>query len=147
MVGNHTETHPQLTFLSRARIREELARCQDAIASATHKDPPKWMRPPGGRRSPMLRSEIRHVGLQGVAMWSFSSRDWKEPPLSQLIDRLSLVAHGGRSHGDIVLFHDGKSKALGADCHNTVAALEHWLPRWRDAGLDFVTVAPPISAA
>jgi peptidoglycan/xylan/chitin deacetylase (PgdA/CDA1 family) len=147
MVGNHTETHPQLTFLSRGRIREELVRCQDAIASATHKDPPQWMRPPGGRRSPMLSSEIRHVGLQGVAMWSLSSRDWKQLPLSQLIDRLSLVARGGRSRGDIVLFHDGKAKALGADCHNTVAALDHWLPRWRDAGLDFVTVAPPAPAA
>jgi peptidoglycan-N-acetylglucosamine deacetylase len=139
-VGNHTETHPQLTFLSRVCIHEELARCQDAIASATRMNPPLWMRPPGGRRSPMLNSEIRQAGLQGVVMWSFSSRDWKQQSLSQLIDRLSLVARGRGSNGDIVLLHDGKSGKLGGDCQNTVAALEHWLPRWRDAGVEFVAI-------
>jgi peptidoglycan/xylan/chitin deacetylase (PgdA/CDA1 family) len=140
LLANHTETHPQLTFQSRARIREELVRCQEAIATATRGDPPQWMRPPGGRRSPMLHSEIRHAGLQGVVMWSLSSRDWKQQPSSQLINRLSLVARGGRSRGDIVLFHDGKSSTLGGDRLNTVTALEHWLPRWRDAGLEFATI-------
>jgi peptidoglycan-N-acetylglucosamine deacetylase len=143
IVGNHTETHPQLTFLSRARIREELARCQDAIASATRKDPPRWMRPPGGRRSPMLDSEIRRAGLHGVAMWSLSSRDWKPQPLPQLIARLTAVGSGRGSRGDIVLFHDGNPRARSSDRSGTVAALEHWLPRWRDAGIEFVTIPPP----
>src|SRR5580704_2887038 len=30
-IGNHTETHPSLTFLSSGRIAEELERCDDAI--------------------------------------------------------------------------------------------------------------------
>lgn len=147
VVGNHTETHPQLTFLSRTRIREELARCQDAIAMATRIDPPQWMRPPGGRRSPMLNSEVHRLGLRGVVMWSLSSRDWKPQPLSQVIDRLALVSRRRGSRGDIVLFHDGKSRALGGDRHNTVTALEHWLPRWRDDGFEFVTAVPPDSVA
>jgi peptidoglycan/xylan/chitin deacetylase (PgdA/CDA1 family) len=147
MVANHTETHPQLTFLSRTRIHEELARCQDAIATATRMEPPQWMRPPGGRRSPILNSEVHRLGLRGVVMWSLSSRDWKSQPLSQLIDRLALVSRRSRSRGDIVLFHDGKSRALGGDRHDTVTALEHWLPRWRDSGFKFATVVPPDSAA
>ncbi|MGH9560957.1 MAG: polysaccharide deacetylase family protein, partial [Terracidiphilus sp.] len=34
-IGNHTDTHPQLTFLSPRRIREELLRCNDAVVAAT----------------------------------------------------------------------------------------------------------------
>ena len=147
LLGNHTETHATLTFQSRTCIREELARCQDAIATATRMDPPQWMRPPGGRRSPILNSEVHRLGLRGVVMWSFSSRDWKSQPLSQLIDRLALVSRRDGSRGDIVLFHDGKSRALGGDRHDTVTALEHWLPRWHDAGFKFVPVVPPGSAA
>ncbi len=140
LLGNHTETHAVLTFQSRAKIREELLRCQDAIVSATHDEPPQWMRPPGGRRSPMLHSEIRRAGLRGVMMWSRSSRDWKPGPLEDLISRLALVAPRGGARGDIILFHDGNYRALGGDRHRTVAALEHWLPRWRDVGLEFGTI-------
>jgi peptidoglycan/xylan/chitin deacetylase (PgdA/CDA1 family) len=141
LVGNHTETHLSMAFQSRVRIREELVRCQDAIATATG-EPPQWMRPPGGRRGPMLHSEIRRAGLRGIVMWSISSRDWQAQPLDHLVNRLALISRGQRSRGDIVLFHDGTARALGGDCHRTVAALEHWLPRWRDAGLKFVTVEP-----
>jgi peptidoglycan-N-acetylglucosamine deacetylase len=140
MLGNHTETHLNMMFQSRARIREELLRCQDAIATATSREPPRWLRPPGGRRSPMLQSEVRRAGMSGVVMWSVSSRDWESQPLEHLIRRLALVACGQGLRGDIVLFHDGKAREFGGDCNNTVAALEHWLPHWRDAGLQFVTV-------
>src|SRR5487761_538576 len=33
-IGNHTETHPSLIFLSRVKLREELNRCREAIAQA-----------------------------------------------------------------------------------------------------------------
>jgi peptidoglycan/xylan/chitin deacetylase (PgdA/CDA1 family) len=51
--------------------------------------------------------------------------------------------------GEIVLLHDGDARALGADRRHVLAALEYWLPRWRDAGFEFVTMnqlaAPAIS--
>jgi peptidoglycan/xylan/chitin deacetylase (PgdA/CDA1 family) len=70
LIGNHTDTHASLIFQSRSEIRGELAHCQDAIASATVAEPPRWMRPPYGYRSPLLRGEIRRAGMQGVVMWS-----------------------------------------------------------------------------
>ena len=60
-LGNHTETHPSLTFLAPGRIAEELQRCDEAIASATGKSP-RWMRPPFGYRSPLLDSVVRRRG-------------------------------------------------------------------------------------
>jgi len=140
LIGNHSDTHANLFLQSRAGIRDELARCQDAVAAATRAEPPRWMRPPYGYRSPMLRGEIRRAGMQGVVMWSKICWDWKPQPPDRLIERLSSVARPDRPQGDIVVMHDGDHRALDGDRHHVVAALEHWLPRWRDAGMEFVTM-------
>jgi peptidoglycan/xylan/chitin deacetylase (PgdA/CDA1 family) len=140
LLGNHSDTHANLVFRSRARIRDELVRCQDAIAAATHAEPPRWMRPPYGYRSPLLHGEIRRAGMRGVVMWSKICRDWRPQPPERLIERLSRVARPDQPRGDIVVLHDGDYRALGGDRHHVVAALEHWLPRWRDAGMEFVTM-------
>ncbi len=140
LVGNHSDTHANLFFKSRAGIGDELARCQDAIASAARAEPPRWMRPPYGYRNPLLAREIRRVGMQGVVMWSKICRDWKPQPPQRLIETLSSVARLNRPHGDIVVMHDGDHRALGGDRLHVIAALEHWLPRWRDAGMEFVTM-------
>ena len=140
LLGNHTDTHANLIFQSRAGIRGELERCQGAIAAATRADPPRWMRPPYGYRSPLLDAEVRRAEMRAVVMWSKNCWDWKPQPPERLIARLARAAHKGRSHGDIVVLHDGDHRALGGDRHHVVTALEHWLPRWRDAGLEFVTI-------
>jgi peptidoglycan/xylan/chitin deacetylase (PgdA/CDA1 family) len=140
LLGNHSDTHANLFFRSRAGIRSELVRCQDAIAAATHARPPQWMRPPYGYRSPLLRAEIRRAGMGGVVMWSKICWDWKPQPPERLIERLSRVARPDQPHGDIVVMHDGDHRALGGDRNHVVTALEHWLPRWREAGMEFVTM-------
>jgi peptidoglycan-N-acetylglucosamine deacetylase len=151
LIGNHTETHPNLTFRSPARIEEELLRCRDSIASAADlgvASPPMWMRPPCGFRGPQLWSAVRRVGLRGVVLWSLTVYDWKPQPAARLIARLDRVTRGmaaadGRNTvrgGEIVLLHDGDFRQLGADRRHILAALEHWLPRWRDAGFEFVTM-------
>lgn len=138
-LGNHTETHPNLFFRSRSEIRDEIVRGQDAIAAAVRDEPPRWMRPPFGFRNPWLNGEVRRAGMQ-VVMWSKLCRDWKPQPPQRLIQRLAGMTRVDRARGDIVLLHDGDHRALGADRSHVVAALEHWLPRWRDAGMEFVTM-------
>src|SRR6202163_3506549 len=61
LLGNHTDTHANLFFQSRAGIRDELARCQDAVSAATRANPPRWMRPPYGYRNPFLDLEARRA--------------------------------------------------------------------------------------
>jgi peptidoglycan/xylan/chitin deacetylase (PgdA/CDA1 family) len=166
-IGNHTETHANLAFLPPGRIAQELRACQESIRSALRPSDqdaqdalPILMRPPFGCRGPQLWSAIRRVGLRGVAMWSLKCYDWKPQPAARLIERLGRVAersrlaaaavtekksdHGGegRGHhgGQIVLLHDGDARRLGADRRHVLAALEFWLPRWRDAGFEFVTM-------
>lgn len=133
-VGNHTETHPSLVFLSSGRIQDELSRCDEAIGNAIGARP-RWMRPPYGFRSPFLSGIVERRSYQGVVMWSRMARDWEPQPIEGVIKRLR-----GAKGGDIVLLHDGDHRKLHGDRGHTVKALEHWLPRWRDAGLKFVTM-------
>ncbi len=133
-IGNHTETHPSLTFLSAKRIAEELDRCDEAVGSATGKSP-HWMRPPFGYRSPLLDGIVRQRGGAGVAMWNLAARDWRTQSPDPVIQRLRR-ARGG----DIVLLHDGDHRVLEGKRGHVVSALEYWLPRWRDAGIQFVNL-------
>jgi peptidoglycan/xylan/chitin deacetylase (PgdA/CDA1 family) len=162
-IGNHTETHVNLAWLPAWRIADELRACQDSILRALgfERDAaPILMRPPFGFRGPQLWTAIRNVGLRGVAMWSLKCYDWKPQPAARLIKRLERVAErsrldsaresgpqsargGERRHqrgGEVVVLHDGDARRLGADRSHVLAALEYWLPRWRDAGFDFVTM-------
>ncbi len=133
-VGNHTDTHPALTFRPARQIARELDRCDDAIEAATGQKP-RWMRPPFGFRGPQLAGVVCRRGGAGVVMWSAWAWDWKPQPAEPVIRRLRR-ARGG----DIVLLHDGDHRVLEGDRRHTVAALENWLPRWKDAGIHFVSL-------
>ncbi len=130
-IGNHTDTHPALTFLSSRRIVDELDKCDHAVASATGR-PSRWMRPPFGFRGPQLNSLIQERRGMRVVMWSAMARDWKATGPGSVINHLRRV-----KGGDIVLLHDGDHRVLEGDRRNTVVALEHWLPRWKDEGIRF----------
>ena len=148
LLGNHTENHANLIFQSPGGLQEELQRCQDAVAAATQSDPPRWMRPPYGYRRPLLNKAVHRAGMQGVVMWSRIGWDWTPQPPERLIARLAKVGRPSSTRGDIIVMHDGDHRALGGDRHHVVAALEHWLPRWRDAGFEFVTIdSPAVSGA
>lgn len=134
-VGNHTDTHPSLIFLSRAMLCQELNTCREAILSAVGGAELRWMRPPFGFRGPQLDAVVRQLGYSGVAMWSKWAWDWKPQSAQPVIHRLRRVIGG-----DIVLLHDGDHRLLEGDRRHTVAALAHWLPRWKDAGMRFVTL-------
>ena len=134
VVANHTETHPRLTWLSAQETVEELGRCQEAIEKATGRVP-QWMRPPYGARGPQTAGAVRRARLRAVVMWSVWAVDWKPQPAARVIQRLQKVRGG-----DIVVLHDGAPHQLGVDRSHTLGAVEHWLPRWKDAGLEFVTL-------
>jgi len=47
---------------------------------------------------------------------------------------------GVATTGDVLCLHDGDYLHLNGDRSHTLAALGYWLPRWRDLGLEFVTM-------
>jgi peptidoglycan-N-acetylglucosamine deacetylase len=153
--GNHTELHPNLFWRNPTQVQVELRLCHDAIAGAIG-TPPKWFRPPFGARNPWVAPAARDLGYRTV-MWTLIPGDWREKPLEWLISRMQPIAaraerklaNGSRGAasgtGDIVCLHDGTHRELNGDRTRTLAALEYWLPRWRDLGLDFVTIDEAVS--
>jgi peptidoglycan-N-acetylglucosamine deacetylase len=127
-IGNHTETHAVLTFLSPRRIAKEIDLCDEAIFEATGQKS-KWMRPPYGYRSPLLDGIVRRRA-GSVVMWSVMARDLKPQTPARVIKHLCRVRGG-----DIVLLRDGDNRVASGDRRHTLEALEYWLPRWKEAGL------------
>ncbi len=149
-LGNHTDTHPNLFFSGPQEIREELFRCTDAIRKATW-EPPRWFRPPFGFRNPWLSGIVHAQGMR-TATWTLLPGDWRAKPADWLIPRMQPIAdrasanraanaNSVRSPGDVLCLHDGDYAYPNADRSATLAALQYWLPRWRDLGLEFVTMS------
>ena len=133
-IGNHSDTHPNLAWMTPQKIADELARCQDAIEQACGQRP-VWMRPPFGIRGPQVSSVVRRAGFNGVVMWSRWARDWEKQHIEDLVKRLQHIRGG-----DIVLLHDGDHRHLNGDRHLTLAGLDYWIPMWKHAELEFVTL-------
>jgi peptidoglycan-N-acetylglucosamine deacetylase len=153
-VGNHTETHPNLFWCTLTQIRVELRLCQDAIRNVLGAAP-KWFRPPFGMRNPWVIPAARELGYRTV-MWTLIPGDWREKPAEWLIPRMQPIADDAQRSpesgsstaagtGDVLCLHDGGHRELNGDRTRTLAALEHWLPRWRDLGLEFVTIEEAVS--
>jgi peptidoglycan/xylan/chitin deacetylase (PgdA/CDA1 family) len=143
LIGNHTYTHPNLSFTGPGETRDELLRCSEAIANATQSTP-RWFRPPYGFRSPWTGQIAQQLGMRSV-LWTLLPGDWRVKPADWLIERLKPIAARAQSksstHGDVLCLHDGYYRHLNGDRTHTLQALEYWLPRWRDLGLEFVTMA------
>jgi peptidoglycan-N-acetylglucosamine deacetylase len=152
-VGNHTESHRNLFWRGQTDIRVELRLCHKAIGSILG-TPPKWFRPPWGYRNPWVERETRELNMR-VVMWTLMPGDWRAPSDDWLIRRIQPITYrtekawqgkNSGSNGDILCLHDGDHRRQEADRSHTVAALEYWLPRWRDLGLQFVTIDNAVSA-
>lgn len=143
-VGNHTWTHPDLGTLSATEVRDEIERTSDIIAQTGRTGQPTLFRAPGGFFTRASMRVCATLGLQPVS-WSVDPRDWSNPGVHTITDRVLAHAHSG----SIVLEHDG---CVDSGAHpplsspenrtQTVEALADYLPRLLDAGYRFTTVGP-----
>ncbi len=133
-IGNHTFTHPLLTFKSDTEIKRELSECRAVLQDAIG-DHSNLFRPPFGGRRPAVLRIARELGLQPV-MWSLTGYDWSAPPAAAIERKVANHIRGG----DVILLHDGGHKQMGADRSQTVIATDHILTRYKSEGFEFVTI-------
>lgn len=134
VIGNHTYTHPFLTFETLEKIRQEVTDCRNVLAD-TIGEHSNLFRPPWGARRPGVFREVRRLGLEPV-MWSVTGYDWNAPPAEYIERKVSRRIRGG----DVVLLHDGGHAEFGADRSNTVKAADALIARYKAEGYDFVTI-------
>lgn len=125
-LGSHSNTHPDMTRLSREEIVQQLARSREKLEAASGQEI-RLFRPPSGAYNDLVVKTARELGFE-VIQWSNDSVDWKTPPVEEMVERVC----GRIQKGDILLFHAGKV--------NTPAALEQVLDRLTADGYRFVTV-------
>ena len=134
VVGNHTFTHPLLTFKSVTEIRTQLEQCRSALRDAISV-PSSLFRPPFGARRPAVLRVAREIGLAPV-MWNVTSYDWTAPPAAEIERNVARQIHGG----DVILLHDGGHQRMGADRSQTAIATDRLIARYKSEGYEFVTV-------
>lgn len=138
-IGNHTNNHPNLIFVSAARLRQELEDCRKVLEDAIGKPAPLFRPPFGGRRPNVLRT-ARSLGLEPV-MWSVTGFDWDAKSADAIVKKvMTQVDSRGRKQGEIVLLHDGSHLGFGTDRKYTVDATRVFLERYAAEGKRFVSV-------
>lgn len=105
-VGIHSNTHPDMTKLSRKQIKEELETNINKIVELTGFTP-KLFRPPYGYYNNNLIEVCKELNLSCIE-WSVDSLDWKGLSASQLSGRVISNA----KKGSIVLFHNNSDNII-----------------------------------
>jgi len=134
VIGNHTFSHPFLTFHGGEGIRKEIQLCRDAITHAVGEHS-NLFRPPWGARRPAVFRIVRQLGLEPI-MWNVTGYDWNAPSADYIYDKVSPKIRGG----DVVLLHDGGHKAFGTDRSRTVEAVDRLIAKHRADGHHFVSI-------
>lgn len=126
-IGNHSATHPHMSQLSEAKIREELKKTSDMVEALIGK-PTTLFRPPYGEYNDAVVRISREQGYECV-QWNVDSLDWKNRGVQDMIQQCTKAINPG----DIVLFHN--------DSKYIVDALPTILKTYTEAGYKIIPVS------
>lgn len=107
-ICNHSMNHSDLARTDTQALGKDITSCNDAIMSATGRNP-AYFRPPYGAFSKRLISAAEAQGLTSL-LWTVDPFDWAEPGPSVVKDRvLSTVRPGA-----VILLHSNHEQTLQA---------------------------------
>jgi peptidoglycan/xylan/chitin deacetylase (PgdA/CDA1 family) len=109
--ANHSWSHPNFLTLNNEKIRQEIEKTQDLIASTIGRDRASmWMRPPFGAASQSQITLIEQLGYRPI-FWTLDPEDWKadkEPA------EIAAYLDHHIADGAIVLLHDVFDQTVNA---------------------------------
>ncbi|POX49411.1 bi-functional transferase/deacetylase [Streptomyces sp. Ru71] len=141
-VGLHTFNHPDLSYHSHKRIDWELSQNQLALAGAAGIRS-SLFRPPYSSMSQNMDNAswpvTEYIGSRGylTVVNDTDSEDWRRPGVDRIIR--NATPKGGK--GAIVLMHDS-----GGERHQTVEALDRFLPQMQQRGYQFKNLTEALDA-
>jgi cellulose synthase/poly-beta-1,6-N-acetylglucosamine synthase-like glycosyltransferase/spore germination protein YaaH/peptidoglycan/xylan/chitin deacetylase (PgdA/CDA1 family) len=144
VVGSHTYTHPNISFLPAPEVDLELNATQRLFEVITGKDL-RFFRPPYyGDADPSTPADVKPlIVAQNLGYYIAGLRvdpgDWTKPPpeviVQRTLDRLAQPGTLDEPAGQVVLLHDS-----GGDRSRTVAALPELIDQLRAHGYRLVTL-------
>lgn len=144
LVGNHTDTHPDLTRLSDAAITTEVRNAQRSILNVTGEDPRRFFRFPYGARTPHAISVLNRLCYVPFR-WTVDTLGWRGTSSGSSVGLVIRRVMGAARPGAIVLMHVGAHpkdhSTLDAD------ALPEVIRRLRAAGFQLVPLSRVLAAA
>lgn len=140
LLGNHTMSHPKLSFEPALRVRCELADC-NALLEDIAGAPVRHFRPPFGARRPFVLRTARELGLTPV-MWNVTGYDWNPIGADGILMNLNMGIRNNRrgGRGSNLLLHDGSHRGMGWERMDTVRAVDRLLTAHALTGTRWVTV-------
>lgn len=143
-VGNHTQTHPDLTRLTAAAVRSELRTAATNIRAVTGVDPRPYFRFPFGAR------DAATIGLVNAECyvpfrWTVDTLGWKGTSGGMTADKVYQRAIDGLRPGAVVLMHVGANPDDGSTLD--ADALRRIIQRIRAEGYTLVTLEATLPAA
>lgn len=140
-VESHGQKHVNYSGLSNAGIQQNIQSAADILATYGVKT--DMVRPPNGDYNKRALKVAADMG-QRIVLWGTDSRDWMNPGVGAITQRVLKGAHSG----DIILLHASDT------CKQTDLALPAILSGLREKGFKLVTVdqllqdqvKPPLAA-
>jgi peptidoglycan/xylan/chitin deacetylase (PgdA/CDA1 family) len=136
-IENHTYDHHVLIYYKMDELEKEINDTGSIIRSVTGRTT-KYFRPPKAWLTSREKGKIKEMGYE-VVLWSLNSKDWVTFDDKYVLKYLLRNIQPG----DIVLFHDsgGVFGTEGGNREETVKIISQLVPKLRDRGYRFVTVA------
>jgi peptidoglycan/xylan/chitin deacetylase (PgdA/CDA1 family) len=136
-VGNHSDTHPDLTTLSDAAVRNEVLRAQAAIQAGAKYDSRPMFRFPFGARDARTIGIVNDLGYTSIR-WTVDTLGWQGTSGGRSVQSVVQRVLDNLQPGEIVLMHVGSHpqdrSTLDADALPTI------ISEIRNRGYSFVTV-------
>lgn len=128
-LGNHSESHKQMSQLSAEQCKEELMKPHERIKALTGKTMTLF-RPPYGDYNDNLVRVTRECNYYPI-QWDVDSLDWKDYDASTIVKKVCEHKHLG--NGSIILCHNGAK--------HTAKALDEMITTLKAKGYELVPIS------
>lgn len=100
-IGSHSWSHPDLRWLSGARVRAQLRRTERVWWRDFRASPAPYLRPPYGAYNARTLTIAGRLGYSRIIMWDVDSRDWTNPGVHAIVRNVLEQVRPG----SIILLH------------------------------------------
>lgn len=134
-IANHTWSHPNISRVTTAKLREEITSTQNIMEKTVGRKPDLF-RPPFGVITKSDALVLQQMGFRTI-MWTVDTLDWSGMSAEDIL----TIVHRDISPGGIILQHNFQPHAPTARLlDGTVEALPKIIDDLRAKGYQFVTV-------